>query len=222
MNNKLREQLIQKKIYEKHLGLDAVFKGFKSTEEFIDKIASALSGGLEIVQLSGDNLTDREFLDCAMKIKQLCEMFDATFIVKNRADIARLSGADSVNLEQEDIDIRYVKEIIGEEILIGLYVNTETDVLLSVKDGADYISINQIFPTPQEPVKNTGLEYAKWVSENTLCPVLMSGNINVNNYQTLLINNINRLLIDNSILDTFSPNSVTVNILNHLKDFESY
>ncbi|MCR5266020.1 MAG: thiamine phosphate synthase [Cyanobacteria bacterium RUI128] len=222
MNGKLREQIIQKKIREKHAGLEAVFSGYPSLDEFIDKIASALSGGIEIVQLSGENLSDKDFLDCARKIKQLCEMFNATFIVKNRADIARLSGADSVNLEQEDIDIRNVKEIIGEEILVGLYVNTENDVLLSVKDGADYISINQIFPTPQEPVKNTGLEYAKWVSENTLCPVLLSGNINVNNYQILLNNNFNRFLIDNSLLDTFSPNSVTVNILNCLKDFESY
>ena len=215
MDDKLRKQLLAKKITDKHIGINAVYKGYKSIDEFIDKIASALSKGFEMVQLCGENLTDREFLDCANKIKQLCILFNATFIVKNRADIAQLCGADSVNLEQDDINTRYVKEFIGEEILIGLYVNTENDVLLSVKDGADYISVNQIFPTPTEPVINTGLEYAKWVSENTLCPVLLSGNINSDNYQILLKNNFSRFLIDNSFLDTFSPNSVTVNTLNY-------
>ena len=63
--------------------------------------------------------------------------------------------------------------MFGEEIIIGIYVDTKDGALSAVKDGADYISVNQIFPTPTEPVKNTGLEYAKWVSENTFLPVLV-------------------------------------------------
>ena len=196
MNKKLREQIINQKIRNKHKGIDVTFSGTDSFDEFMDKIAAELATGTDIVQLNGKNLSDKQFLDCAKKIKQLCELFQATFIVKNRADVAYLSGADSVNLEQEDLDIRYVKEIIGEEILIGIYTNTENDVLCSVKDGADYISMKQIFPTPTEPVKNTGLEYAKWVSENTLCPVLVSGKINIDNYQSLTNDNSIKLLTE--------------------------
>lgn len=173
MKTDLKTQVIRKKIKEKHSGFNALYSGYASVNDFIDHVALKLSKDSQIIQLAGDNLTDREFLECAVKIKQLCEMFNATFIVKSRADIAYLSGADSVNLKQEDLDIRRVKEMFGEEIIIGLYENTTEGALRAVKDGADYISVNQIFPTPTEPVKNTGLEYAKWVSENTLVPVLV-------------------------------------------------
>ena len=173
METNLKEQIIKKKIKEKHNGFNATYSGYTSVNDFIDNVALKLSKGAEIVQLSGENLTDKEFSECAIKIKQLCEMFNATFIVKSRADIACLSGADSVNLKQDDLNIRRVKEMFGEEIIIGLYANTTEGALRAVKDGADYISVNQIFPTPTEPVKNTGLEYAKWVSENTLVPVLI-------------------------------------------------
>lgn len=173
MQTNLKKQIIKKKLREKHNGFNALYKDFSSINNFIDNIALKLSKGAQIVQLQGDNLTDKEFLDCAIKIKQLCEIYNATFIVKSRADIAYLSGADSVNLKQEDLDIRRVKEMFGEEIIIGIYVDTKDGALSAVKDGADYISVNQIFPTPTEPVKNTGLEYAKWVSENTFLPVLL-------------------------------------------------
>ena len=175
MVTNIREKIADLKFRNKTRAVKYVYAGYGSIDEFIDKAASDLSSGIEVVLLSGENLTDSEFLDCAKKLKQLCEMFEATFIVESRVDIVYLSRADGVNLNEEDIDIQSAKEILGEEIYIGISLNTLSDVLDLVKDGADYISVNQIPSTPTEPVFKTGLEYAKWVSENTLLPVLYFG-----------------------------------------------
>ena len=175
MVTNIREKIADLKFRSKTRAVKYVYAGYDSIDEFIDKAASDLSSGIEVVLLSGKNLTDSEFLDCAKKLKQLCDMFEATFIVESRVDIAYLSGADGVNLNEEDVDIQSAKEILGEEIYIGISLNTLSDVLDLVKDGADYISVNQIPSTPTEPVIKTGLEYAKWVSENTLLPVLWFG-----------------------------------------------
>ena len=171
----IKDRVRELKFRNKRNNRRYVYENCNNISEFIDKIASDLSSGVEVVLLSGENLTDAEFLDCAKKLKQLCEMFEATFIVESRVDIVYLSRADGVNLNEEDIDIQSAKEILGEEIYIGISLNTLSDVLDLVKDGADYISVNQIPSTPTEPVFKTGLEYAKWVSENTLLPVLYFG-----------------------------------------------
>ena len=173
MDKKLREKITDLKLRNKKHCILVVRREQESVNDFIDRIASNLSDGADVIFLSGKNLTDREFIDCATKSKQLCEMFEATFIVESRVDIAYLAKADGVNLNQEDIDIRSVREFLGEEFFVGLYSNTPEDVLFLVKGGADYISVNQIPSTPTEPVNKTGLEYAKWVSENTFLPILV-------------------------------------------------
>jgi len=184
-NKKLREQLFNLKISNRMMGVSAEYKENMSIDKFIDSVANALSKGAEIVQLRGDGLTDKDFLESAIKIKQLCELFEATFIIDSRVDIAYLSKADCLNLNRNDIDIRSAKEIIGEDIFIGMSIYENFDFNISVKGGVDYISVYPIFPTPTEPVMSTGLEYAKWVSENTPFSVLVGGNINKTNYHTL-------------------------------------
>ena len=197
MGNKLREKLTELKIGKKRNGIIATYDTrFGTTDEFLNAVARYISEGAEIVELSNKNLTDNKLLDCGKKIKQLCEMFGATFLIRNRADIAYLTSADGVNLEQDSIDIHSVREIVGEECIIGLYINDREGLFKSVKDGADYISVGNIISTPTEPVTSTGLEYAKWVSENNLLPVLVCGELTESQIKQLKIAGATRFLIN--------------------------
>jgi thiamine-phosphate pyrophosphorylase len=162
-------------------------------------------------------MPDKQFLDTAKKTKQLCEVFNASLLIRNRADIAYLSSADGVNLEQEGLDIHSARELLGEDFIIGLYTNTRESVIQSVKDGADFIIVGYGKSTPTEPVIETGLEYAKWVSENTFLPVVVEGSIDIEFCQQLIDKNLSKLSVDNTILDTSSPHTVTVNLLEFLK-----
>ena len=170
--NKLRKSITDIKIDSKNLFVRVGCSNINEESIFLDKLAEILAAGAEVIQIEKNNLSDKDFLSLANKTKQLCAEFGATFIVKSRVDIAYLSEADGVNLEQEDIDIRLAREILGENSIIGIVIYTQAQAVNSVKDGADYISM-RISSTPTEPVIETGLEYAKWVSENTFLPVLL-------------------------------------------------
>ena len=177
MTDKLKSQIITHQIKGRKLFLSAELKEFGSIDKFLDTVAQSLSGGVDFVELSGEGVTDGIFLEAALKTKQLCELFGAVFGIKNRVDIAYLSSANCVNLEQESIDIHSARKIISDDFLIGFYINTTNEGgNLSVKDGADYVLIHPHISTPTEPVTSTGLEYAKWVSENNLLPVLILNN----------------------------------------------
>jgi len=214
-NIKLKKQLTDQKIGKRNLFLYTKYTDFENLNDYLNKIAEFLELGIEGIELNGEGLSDSIFLDVAKITKQLCAEYNATFMIKSRADIAYLSSADCVNLEQDDLDISSVREVIGGEILIGCYINSQNALAL-VKDGADYINLCQISSTPTEPVNKTGLEYAKWVSENTPFPVILVGNPNID-YSSLSRIDVSIFALENSIFRYTSPNKVTVNLLKHLK-----
>lgn len=213
-NRKLRKQITEYKIGERNLFFYTKYKNYTDLNNYLDKIAKFLDIGLDGVELNGDGISDRDFLHAAKLTKQLCSQYDATFIVKSRADIALLSSADCVNLNSEDLDIHTVKEMVGEDILIGYYITSQSALDL-VKGGADYINLRQI-STPTEPVNKTGSEYAKWVSEKTSLPVILLGDKNTD-YTTITDEDYKTFAIDDSIFQYTSPNKVTVNLLNIFK-----
>lgn len=181
-NRKLKKLSVDMKIFSKKLCLE-IDCDTNNESILIDYIAQAITSGFKLIHLGSGNSTDSDFLKIAKKIKQICDEFDTTLIIKSRADIAYLISADGVILEQDDIDIGSAREILGEERIIGIYISNYDE--FSVKDGADYISIKQICSTPTEPVK-TGIEYAKWVSENTYNKVPIFGNKDYKNLLELI------------------------------------
>ena len=77
MNNLLKEKNVELKIGSKRLCLDANYGWFDSEEKFLDAVASALNGGVEIVQFRADGISDSQYLDIAKKLKQLCGIYNA-------------------------------------------------------------------------------------------------------------------------------------------------
>lgn len=170
---KLIENLINLKLKTKKSYKQFKYNDKDTTDNFLNTIAKEISEGADIVELLNSNTHDNSFLEIAIKTKQLTEMFGATLLIRNRADIAYLSSADGVNLEREAIDLKSARTLLGENFLIGLYLKeSDKDFFDSVKDGADYAIIEATNSTPTEPVVSTGLEYAKWVSENHYILVL--------------------------------------------------
>lgn len=106
-----------------------------SDKNFLDIIAAALVGGVDVVELSGALVSDEFFLNIAHKVKNLAAQFDATFIVNGRADIAYLSDADGIFLSENDIDINSVRKIMGDNLLVGTMIKNkiEADYYLALK-----------------------------------------------------------------------------------------
>ena len=59
-------------------------------------------------------------LRAAFLLKELLKDTDVLFIVDDHIDIALLSGADGVHVGQEDIDPKYVRQLLGPDAVIGL------------------------------------------------------------------------------------------------------
>ena len=79
----------------------------------IDLASAFLSGGATLLQLRAKEAPGGWLLDTASAIVTLAHQANARVIVNDRADIARLSGADGVHVGQDDLAPALVRQIVG-------------------------------------------------------------------------------------------------------------
>lgn len=120
-------------------------RGQRSDEEFLRIVELALQGGVRVVQLREKQLDSREYYALACKLKTLTDRFHATLIINDRVDIALACGASGVHIGANDLPLQKVREILGEQKLIGC--SLRDPALLPSMAGADYLGVGAVFPT---------------------------------------------------------------------------
>lgn len=199
----LKMELKKYLLADKKLYLVTNSDNFASDQEFLDKVACALKSGVDMVQLREKKRTAKEIISLAIKIRQLCSMYNALFIVNDRIDIAQIAKADGVHLGQDDIDIKSARDILGENILIGISTHKPEDAINAKNNGADYIGVGPVFKTPTKPGRiPVGLEYVKWVKENIDIPFYAIGSIDNENIDDVIKAGASRVAVVRSIMNS--------------------
>lgn len=217
MWEKLKNKYNQIKLSEKKLYLVTNSNNFKSEDDFLDAVASALEGGVDILQLREKEMPANKILDLGKKLKQLCLHYNTTFIVNDRVDIAALLDADGVHLGQDDLDVESARTILGPNAIIGISTHAPEQALKAVKDGADYIGVGPVFKTPTKQGRTpVGIEYVKWASENINIPAFAIGGIDLNNCEQVIAAGIHRIAVVRAIINSDSPKNTAKEFLNKL------
>jgi thiamine-phosphate pyrophosphorylase len=113
----------------------------------LEVIASALRGGIKLVQYRDKVLPNDAFEAEALNALELCRKHGATLIVNDRVHIAKKIGADGVHLGQEDMDPVEARNILGPDAILGLSTHNEPEVLAAKDLPLDYINIGPMFAT---------------------------------------------------------------------------
>ncbi|MDD3436330.1 MAG: thiamine phosphate synthase [Candidatus Gastranaerophilales bacterium] len=204
--DRLKEKYGRVKLADKKLYLVTNSDKFNSEDDFLNAIASALEGGVDILQLREKTMPAKKVLELGRKVKQLCLQYDVTFIVNDRVDIAALLQADGVHLGQDDLDVKSAREILGANAIVGVSTHAPQQALKAVEDGADYIGVGPVFATPTKQGRTpVGLEYVEWVSKNIDIPAFAIGGIDLENFQQVFEAGLNRIAVVRAIMNAKSP-----------------
>jgi len=107
-----------------------------------DEIAEhACSGGMDWIQLRIKNKSYNEELSIAMKVKLVCDKYNAKLIVNDNVTLAKAIEADGVHLGKTDMDPIEARRILGDEFIIGGTANTFEDIQILVKANVNYIGL---------------------------------------------------------------------------------
>ena len=169
--------------------------------DFYNSIEEALKGGVTMLQLREKNASGKEFLEKAIKLRELTKKYNVKFIINDRVDIAMLCDADGVHVGQSDIPANKVRELIGEDKIVGVSARTVEGALIAKKNGADYLGVGAMFTTTTKlDAKSVSIEKLMEIKENVNLPIVAIGGLNLNNIEMLKQCNIDGYAVVSAIL----------------------
>jgi thiamine-phosphate diphosphorylase len=142
----------------------------------------ACRGGARVVQYRDKEASTARRLETARQIRVLSRESGTLFIVNDQLDIALLSEADGVHLGQEDVAVAEARALLPRGMIIGASCSSLAEACEAQRQGADYLGVGAIFPTPvKEGYPLVGLEGLKRIASETAIPLAAIGGVNMAN-----------------------------------------
>ncbi len=186
-------------------------------ENLLEIVEEILIAGVRIIQHRFKMGTDKDHLEEAIRIKNLCKKYNSLFIVNDRLDIALASNADGIHLGQDDLDLKTARKLLGYSKIIGISANNEIDISNALNDGCDYIGIGPVFETETKKNKKPiGIEKIKSLTKDLNIPWFAIGGINTQNISSLKSNGFKKVALVSQLMNSEDPKEDAIIILKAL------
>ena len=109
------------------------------------------------------------------------------FVVNDRPSVAFEVGADGIHVGQEDMAVEAVREIVGEQMLLGLSTHTPQEIDAVDPALVDYIGVGPVYATPtKEGRPAVGTELVRYAAGHSPVPFFAIGGIDARNIGEVL------------------------------------
>ena len=155
----------------------------------VEVAEAVVKGGAAVVQLRDKTHDKGQVLPVAYLFKQLCERYDALFIVNDDEEGALSADADGLHVEQTDLPVTEARKTLALTQIVGRSISTVDEAVESQARGADYISVGPVFHTStmgrgSRPA--VGVEMISKAKGLVAQPVVAIGGINAENAAEVL------------------------------------
>ncbi len=155
-------------------------------QSLYEQVESALKGGATCIQLREKELEEEEFLEEAIEISTLCKSYRVPLFINDNVEVAIKCHAEGVHVGQEDMETSLVRELVGEEMMIGVSAHSVKEAKEAVEKGADYLGVGAMFSTSTKTDVNLlPKETLREICEAVEVPVVAIGGINKSNIAEL-------------------------------------
>jgi thiamine-phosphate pyrophosphorylase len=121
--------------------------------DFVEALKAALQGGpVAAFQLRLKDVADDVVLRACEALVPVCNAHDVAFILNDRADLAKVAGADGVHLGQSDGSIKDARVLLGPNAQIGRTCHDSRHLAMEAgEEGADYVAFGAFYETTTKP-----------------------------------------------------------------------
>ena len=167
----------------------------------VDAARKAIDGGAKVIQLRDKQQPKGELLNLANKLSDLCRKSRVLFIVNDYLDIALASDADGIHIGQDDLPLSVIRNELPVDSIIGLSASTPALARKAESEGADYVAVGAIFPSPTKPkAKVVGLERLRQIRKAISIPIVAIGGINRQNISEIMAAGADAAAVINAVL----------------------
>ena len=175
--------------------------GYVSPENAPSILEKLIAGGIDMVQLRGKNYTIDELSSLAEKLLRFTTPAKIPLIANDHAQIAQRVDVQGVHVGQDDESIEAVRAQVERPIIIGKSTHSVEQATAAQREGADYIGLGPIFPTPTKPdYPPIGLSQIHEARKRVSIPVFCIGGIKLENLGQVLAAGAKRLVIVSGLL----------------------
>ncbi len=154
--------------------------------DWLDVCRKAMAGGAGVLQLREKELQDSELLERARLLRELTATQGVLLFINDRADIARLVGADGVHVGQHDLSVVDARRIGGPTLLVGKSTHSAAEFRAALKESPDYIAVGPMFRSPTKPeVAVQGPSLLEELASMSDLPIVAIGGITSQNVAQL-------------------------------------
>jgi len=172
-----------------------------STETVEQAVEQAIKGGCTLVQLREKKLSSLDFYKTALKVKTITDHYNIPLIINDRVDIALAVDVAGVHVGQSDLPAKIVRNIIGNDKILGVSASSLTEAMQAEKEGADYLGVGAMFITgTKTDAELVSLESLKEIKRTTSLPIVAIGGINKDTIPLLADTGIDGIAVVSAII----------------------
>ena len=118
--------------------------------DLVERVAQAVEGGVDLVQLREKDLPGGQLLRLAESLLKAIGG-SAKLIVNERADVALAAGAQGVQLGEEGLPVSAARMTLGSGALVGRSVHSLEAAVQAEAEGADFLVVGTMFASRSHP-----------------------------------------------------------------------
>lgn len=170
------------------------------------QVEAALQNGVTCLQLREKNLNEEEFLKEALEIGRLCRQYGVPFIINDNVEIAIKCQADGIHIGQEDMDLKQVRNLVGEHMVVGVSAHTVEEARTAQENGADYLGLGSVFSTStKKDVQEMSAHTLRAICQSVTIPTVAIGGISEKNIHLLKGSQVDGIAVVSAIFKAPDP-----------------
>ena len=184
-------------------GLYAITPDTADTDLLLQKVESALQGGINILQYRNKAASHKQQTQQARAILPLCRQYNVPLIINDSVKLCLTLDADGVHLGAEDDNLAEIRERIGGDKILGASCYNRFDLALSAQQaGASYVAFGACFASRTKPnAPMAGLDLFKRAKDELNIPTVAIGGITLQNAEQVILAGANAVAVINAIFN---------------------
>lgn len=183
--------------------------GKENKEQALVRIVKTLAlNGLNVFQLRAKNLTDYEIIKILNDLKLSIKDTNTKLCINDNVHVASKTKniIDIVHLGQSDMHPDIARNLIGDNIEIGLSITNERQID-SIPKCVKYIGVGPIYNTnsKDDASKPIGEKRLREIILKTNLPVVAIGGISIDNIKSLFALGVSGVAVISNILNENDP-----------------
>lgn len=150
----------------------------------ITVVTAMLEAGMRFIQYREKTKNGLDRYEECLRLRELTKAYGAALIIDDFVDLAIAVKADGVHIGQEDLPASVVRNLVGDDMVIGLSTHSpqQLEQANALADIVDYVGVGPVFATQTKATAvPVGFEYVNYALGNSRLPFVAIGGINEDN-----------------------------------------